>query len=243
MIPLSQVKSKGARKNNEANNLLHFFASKFSIYFSWMFLNIGLSANQVTFVFFLMGLSGSLLFMSQSVWLILLAYALWRLHIIFDLCDGDVARFNQTFSLNGAYWDYMIHSLLYPLSFCAISLSLFQHFNDAAFVYIGLFGGIVLSLTQAVKNTYYRAMLFNKVEMVKKPAKPVTNRLRTLLRNIIVSALSYEGFLLCYLLMRFTELQANAYYLMYAFYLTFIGLIVAIKFLQFSRDGACSARS
>jgi len=161
MYSLEEVKVRSARANPEANNKLHFFASKLSIYFSWIFVNLRLSANQVTVVFFLMGLTGSVCFVCGPEFY-LLGYIFWRLHIIFDLCDGDVARFNQTFSINGAYWDYMIHSVLYPLVYISICYSLYDKFNDFIFLLVGLLGSLVVSQLLAVKNNYYRAMLFSK---------------------------------------------------------------------------------
>ena len=53
----------------------------------------------------------------------IVGYILFRLHIIVDMSDGDVARFNQNFSIRGAYWDAMIHSVLNPLYYISICFS------------------------------------------------------------------------------------------------------------------------
>ena len=153
-----QAERVRAHRSLRISNILYI---KFSKYFSWIFINIGLSANQVTALFFLTGFVSGLFFLSFDPINILIAIILWRLHVIFDVCDGEVARFTQTFSINGAYWDYMIHAVLYPMCFFSISYSLSQHFIDSKFLIVGAVGAIVLTLMLAVKNNYYRAMLFS----------------------------------------------------------------------------------
>ena len=162
MFTLSDVKLKSKRGGNDENHKrLYFFASHFSIYFSWVFINLRLSADFVTGIFFVTGLLGAVLFLYGDPLISLIAYGLWRLHIIFDLCDGEVARFTQKFSINGAYWDYTIHSVLYPLTYASICFALYKKFNNDTFLILAAFGSIIVSQTLSVKNNYYRAMLFN----------------------------------------------------------------------------------
>ena len=118
--------------------------------FSWIIINLNLNANHVTALFFIIGFIGSFLFLSMNPYVSIIAFLFWRLHIIFDICDGEVARFNQKFSINGAYWDYMIHAVLYPLYFINIGISQYFLFGDVVFLFLGIFGGLMLSLQQAV---------------------------------------------------------------------------------------------
>ena len=82
---LSEVKAKSRRANAIENKNLHPFASRLSIYFSWIFINLGLSPNQVTGLFFLVGLTGALILLLNSWIAIILSYTLFRLHIIIDV--------------------------------------------------------------------------------------------------------------------------------------------------------------
>lgn len=169
-ITLSEVKEKCKRKNAEANNKLHWFASKFSIYFSYFFIRLKFSADQVTIMFFLIGLLGSVFYSFNSLVYTILGYVLFRLHIIIDMSDGDVARFNKSFSIRGAYWDAVIHSIVNPLYYVSISYSFFIQFDNEIFLILGAFMGISSSVLMAVKNNYYKAMLFNNETY--KPKKP-----------------------------------------------------------------------
>ena len=243
MIKLSDVKAKAARKNPEGNNRLHFFASKFSIYFSWIFINLGLNANQVTGVFFVTGLIGAYFISSPDLMSVIIGYSLWRLHIIFDLCDGDVARFTQKFSINGAYWDYMIHSILYPVFFISISYAQYMKFDDVMFLLIGLGGSVIVSQLLAVKNNYYRAMLFNKKQIDTEQGKNTDSDKKYLIKNAVISLLSYEGFLFSYLVSSIF-LKENVFFkILLCFYLVIFTLIVLVKFLSFSKKGYYDKRS
>ncbi len=243
MIKLCDVKRKSARKNDQKNKRLHFFASKFSIYFSWVFINLGLNANQVTGVFFLTGLASSLSFFGQSPLFAVIGYALWRLHIIFDLCDGDVARYTQKFSINGAYWDYMIHALLYPLTFISIMVSLYNEFSNIGFLYLGIFGSLIVSLMQAVKNNYYRAMLFNKVELDVKKAESKASPFKASVINVFVGFLNFEGFLLAYTLSIYFHFSASIYIIGGIFYIFSFCAQILLKFILFSKKGFYERRA
>ena len=164
---LSDVKKGCKRKNAEANNKLHWFSSKFSIYLSYVFIKLRFTADQVTIIFFLVGLLGVFSFGLNSLPLSILGYLLFRLHIIIDMSDGDVARFNQSFSIRGAYWDAVIHSILNPLYYIFICFSFYIQFDNVLFILIGPLLGLSSSVLMAVKNNYFKAMLYNGLALNK----------------------------------------------------------------------------
>lgn len=241
MIAFNEVKRASARKNDTANRRLHFFASRFSLYFSWVFINLGLSANQVTGIFFLVGLTGSFFFLSSEPLFILIGYVLWRLHIIFDLCDGDVARYTQKFSINGAYWDYMIHSVLYPMYFIAASVSAYYRFDSEIFLFIGSFGGVLVSQILAVKNNYYRAMLFNGKALLKPSSSESLKR--NIVKEIVMHIMSFEGFLAVVTLSGLLGLSEVLVLIVFLVYLAIFASLVGAKFYLFSVNGEYAKRS
>jgi phosphatidylglycerophosphate synthase len=244
MYTLNDVKLKSKKgSNDESHKRLYFFASHFSIYFSWVFINLRLSADFVTGIFFATGLLGAVLFLYGDPLISLIAYGLWRLHIIFDLCDGEVARFTQKFSINGAYWDYMIHSLLYPLVYVSICIALYGKFNDTIFLIVGLFGSIVVSQTLSVKNNYYRAMLFNGEKIDNNRSANKASALKAYSVNIFTSLLNFEGLLLVYLILSLTVILKEAYLIVFLLYTASFLLQALIKFILFSKKGFYTRRS
>ncbi len=235
MIGLDEVKLKAKRHNDENNRKLHFIGSLFSIYFSWIFINCRLSPNAVTGIFFLTGLCGAVFFLSSDLVFVVIAYSLWRLHIIFDICDGEVARFTKKFSFNGAYWDYMIHSILYPLVYASICFATYRKFDDDIFLILALFGSIIVSQTLSVKNNYYRAMLQNneKINNVSNAGKvsPLKNRFI----NLFIGLLSFEGYLLAYVILSASAVSKEIYLITFSLFTTSFLLQVLVKFILFSK--------
>ena len=235
MISLEEVKLKGRKRNEVKNKRLHFFGSLFSIYFSWLFINCRLSANAVTGLFFLTGLCSTAFFLNSDLVFVIIGYSLWRLHIIFDICDGEVARFTKKFSINGAYWDYMIHSILYPLVYVSICFAMYEKFDDIKFLILALFGSIVVSQTLSVKNNYYRAMLFNNEKLDKISSTKKTSLLGNRLISLFIGSLSIEGFLLIYVILSILEVPKEIYLITFCLFTTTFLLQVLVKFILFSK--------
>jgi len=79
-----------------------------SIYFTWFFTRVGLSANWVTFIGLVSACIGSALLMTGNLqWAVFGAILIW-LGFLFDCVDGEVARFSNKGSLSGTYLDYFV---------------------------------------------------------------------------------------------------------------------------------------
>ena len=236
MISLNEVKLKAKRHNDESNKKLYFFASFFSIYLSWIFINLRISPNVVTGIFFLTGLGSAASFLySSDLMFIMIGYSLWRLHIIIDLCDGEVARFEKKFSFNGAYWDYMIHSVLNPLTYGSICFATYRKFDDDIFLILALFGSIIVSQTLSVKNNYYRAMLFNDEKLQKTSNTTKASPLKNRLMNFFINLLSFEGFLLTYIILSILSVNKEFYLIALFLYTVIFLFFVLFKFILFSK--------
>lgn len=249
-ITLEEVRKKCRRNNAESNNRLHWFASKFSIYFSFIFLKLRFSADQVTITFFLVGLLGSGSYAFNSIIMSIVGYILFRLHIIIDMSDGDVARFNQNFSIRGAYWDAIIHSVLNPLYYISICFSFYLQFDNNSFIIIGALLGLSSSVLMAVKNNYFKAMLFNGMSLTKNVTldSPVEKKLN-IKKNIkyksiyfLSEILSIEGFIFLTVFVRLFDKELFAYILLFIYFFSNI-LITAVKFYQFSYNGKTFTKS
>lgn len=234
MISLKEIKLKSKRNNDKDNKKLFFFGSLFAIYFSWIFINLNINANKVTVIFFLTGIASVAFFFNSDPVYVVIAFILWRLHIIFDICDGQVARFTKKFSPNGAYWDYMIHSLLFPLVFAAICFAMYKKFDDNLFLIIALFGSVVVSQILSVKNNYYRAMLFNNEKLEKNSKSKKVSPLKNRFLSLLVELLSIDGLLFIYLIFSLFDISKQIYFIMFILYIINFLLLVLVKFILFS---------
>ena len=235
MYTFLEIKEKCRRKDYLKNNSLHWFSSRFSIYFSYVFINLGLSADFVTFIFFIIGFAGALLFSFNSFCCFLIGYLLYRLHIIIDMSDGDVARFNKSYSVRGVYWDSVIHSVLNPLYYISCCFSFYFYSENEQFLFIAPFLGLSSSLLMSVKNNYDKALFKNNAENVVLDNK-IKNNLKFKIFNFISEIVSIEGFLFFTLLIQY--FQISNFMLLFIYIYLVLNIIVSlVKFLLLSYKG------
>ena len=82
----------------------------FSIYLTWLFIKMGVSANTVTFLMIPLGLVGAALCIIHVLWINILGLFLLMLVEVFDCVDGEVARWNKKSSIKGVYLDLLSHT-------------------------------------------------------------------------------------------------------------------------------------
>ena len=112
---------------------LTIFLSHFSERVAFMFWRVGASPNFVTWVFLFVGCS-----CAAFVWTghPVLAFLMWRFHIILDMADGTLARATQQFSRAADGFDRSNHIII----------------NTA----------VLIASTQAFENDYYCPVSFGK---------------------------------------------------------------------------------
>ena len=97
------------RKDAVANDMTHYFSHHFSAKVAFIFYKIGVSPNFVTWVFLLVGCASAI-----CIWLgyPVLAFILWRVHIIIDMADGTLARATKIFSKSADGFDRTNHIII-----------------------------------------------------------------------------------------------------------------------------------
>jgi phosphatidylglycerophosphate synthase len=83
---------------------------------------MGISANFITGMMGFVGLLGSILFVFDNVWMVLLGGLLWQLWYILDCVDEEVARLSNKTSLLGKYIDNLSHIFVNPTIALAFGL-------------------------------------------------------------------------------------------------------------------------
>jgi phosphatidylglycerophosphate synthase len=112
------------------------FTRHISIYFTWLFIKMGLSANAVTFMMMPVGLIGSALCIVHILWLNIVGILLLMFAIVLDCSDGEVARWIKKSSIKGYYLDFVYHILCHPALYILCSLHLY--FWKGEIIYLAL---------------------------------------------------------------------------------------------------------
>ena len=170
----------------------------------------------------------------------LISYFLFRLHIIIDVSDGEVARYNNTLSINGSYWDSIIHLILYPLIFLCMCFSQYLNYDDNIYLLISPIGVLVICLTLSVTNNYYKSMLFNNVDLNKSQNKETKKYPKKGYKFIFFSflseILSFEGLYIFYIFLYLIN-ETILILPLLVIYIFFFLLKFIVKFYSLSKYG------
>lgn len=135
-----------------------------SIRLAHRFIKAGWSANAVTCMSLLFGISGSFLFYPQNRWLNLLGIAMEVFALILDFCDGQIARLTHTSSQLGRVLDGTVDISNFLAVYIAIGCRMMKEnipFTDTPwsfYIWIILFVTMYCHASQARMSDYYRGL-------------------------------------------------------------------------------------
>ncbi len=122
---------------------------KFSPYITWFLVKFtSISANQVTLMQFIVSLIGLAFLCNASLFVSLCGIALLHLGYIFDVVDGEVARYRKKTTLSGMFLDFVNHEAIMPMTYGCLSFHYFFTTSSVLYFYIGL--GIILTCFKPV---------------------------------------------------------------------------------------------
>jgi phosphatidylglycerophosphate synthase len=120
-----------------------------SPYFSWIFIRIGFSANQLTYLMILCGvLAGAAVTRTGLGWAILAAL-LVQAYLLLDCSDGEVARFRQRTSVTGVYLDRIGHYLAEVALLAGLGVRAPGAYENGGYVELGLLAALGAALIKA----------------------------------------------------------------------------------------------
>lgn len=105
---VTQPPAVRGRKNSE-HWVADLYLRQLSPYLTRVLLAMGLSANAVTWIMIATGASAGLALLVPGMLGAVLALILGQLQMLWDCCDGEVARWRQTFSPAGTFLDKVGH--------------------------------------------------------------------------------------------------------------------------------------
>jgi hypothetical protein len=83
----------------------------FSIYVTWLFVKLNISADQASLLMILTGLAGAALLIPHLLWLNIIGVFMVIFTEVLDCVDGEVARWTKKSSFKGLYLDLVNHVL------------------------------------------------------------------------------------------------------------------------------------
>lgn len=152
-----KISKNNLQKNSVETDELWYsrlIGRKISIYFTWIFLKLGMTPNQATLVSFLLGILGLLFLSFNSTFFFTLGFILFHLYIIVDSSDGEMARFLNMKSDMGAFYDKLLHYLMKIGIIIVLSIQVYYRFNNPIYIIFGL----STALLSGFSSTFYHLL-------------------------------------------------------------------------------------
>lgn len=141
---------------SETFNRLTYY--KISIYFTWMFLHTIITPNQVTLLGLIVGLLGCV-FITLPSYLPIIGVILFQFWTIFDMVDGEIARYKNICSLSGAFFDRLNTTIVESYFILALSYSVYLKLSDWRVFIFGSFALIATLLLKIIFSYLHIAAL------------------------------------------------------------------------------------
>ena len=120
------TESLPADYNAESSWWVKLWVRKVSFIFTWFFINIGLSANNVTVLSIFVTLAGCVCYTIPSISFQIAAVVLINFWLVLDCVDGNIARCMKQKKLYGSFIDGMGGYFTVGFVYLAISISAFR---------------------------------------------------------------------------------------------------------------------
>ncbi len=156
-VSLAEVRQRCRRTNHEDNLRTMFFSSRVSVYITFVLTKTGITADSITCVFAVLGIISAAANYLPFFWAPFLGFVLYRIHVILDVVDGEMARFRGTCSRRGAYLDYITHYLVYAAMAFGCSINAYLLLGSGRMLIYGFAISMGLVMNLASKDCWYRA--------------------------------------------------------------------------------------
>lgn len=113
----------------------YLISEPISFIFNKLFYRDNLIPNRISFLMFLSGVIGALLFFTPFK---IAGFFFMHLWFIFDAWDGAVARQTKMFSKYGKEFDYFVHTIVHPLFFLGLGFSIEPQYKIIIIIYLVL---------------------------------------------------------------------------------------------------------
>ena len=118
---------KEARKCENLNDPIdNYFWDYIAMFFSRIFIKLHIIPNVITVLSGLVGVAGGILLIFDTLALNIVGVLLICLSVVFDACDGQVARLTKKYSNFGRTLDGLMDSLVYISIYVALCIRLFN---------------------------------------------------------------------------------------------------------------------
>ena len=149
-----------------------------SIYFSYILIYLGLSANKVTLISGLTSIVGGILIISDNKFITLLGFLCFHLFAILDMCDGEVARYNQESSISGHFLDWYMHYLTSFAMLFGLFVNSIDYLNNDLLLIIGLIAIAIPILDKSITSAGWTVIIWTRLRKFNENLKITPSKIK-----------------------------------------------------------------
>ena len=139
---LDQIILEGQKNRPELEpGLVDQFFRIISKYFSLVFIRLKFTPNMITMLAITASIVGGLYLAQGNTSGYLMAAMFFFLFLLFDYCDGEMARTLGKQSISGNYLDYGAHFIMFASFMIGLSYGIYQYHSTNTYLILG-FGGV-----------------------------------------------------------------------------------------------------
>ncbi|MCH8012526.1 MAG: CDP-alcohol phosphatidyltransferase family protein [Candidatus Marinimicrobia bacterium] len=139
----------------------------FSIYFTWLFLRLGISPNAVTVLSGIMSIIGGILLSSKSFLILILGVLFLHLYYLLDYSDGEVARYNNKVSITGHFLDWYMLFVRDAAMFIGLAIGAFTIEPSKFIIIFGFFAVLTPIMDKTILNSGWTVISWARFRALK----------------------------------------------------------------------------
>lgn len=213
------VTARDIRRSNENKSrfTMEWLISRhFSPYFSVLFIKRGIRPNTITVFMILSGLIGAILFAIPDIICKVLGTVFIQLWFVFDLSDGEVARYTKQYSKYGTEMDYMAHVINHPFFIIAFALSFIQLYDVELYKLCILFMVFLVTEFWARSTVSFYNKMAQEEKMNENPnAHKNRGKLRKIFSYIIGNLWAFPNYVLIFPFLYGVDVLCHTTYFLY----------------------------
>ena len=172
---LDQIILEGQKKRPELEpDLIDQFFRMISKYFSLVFIRLKFTPNMITALAITASIIGGFYLAQGNTGGYLIAALFFFLFLLFDYCDGEMARTMKMNSMSGHYLDYFAHFVMFASFMVGLSYGIYKYHSTSTYLIIG-FGGVVGILLNSIAELLISEVIIRENLRVKRRL-PMSNQ-------------------------------------------------------------------
>lgn len=246
-IRLSYARAK--RDQDREDLWIYYVIRKISFCPTWLFLKLGISANQATYISIIVGVIGCSFLAFGNYENKIIGALLVNFWIVLDCVDGNIARYKETFSNYGEFVDALGGYLLNAILFLSVGIGAFNqpepsfkfinqifgsNLNQSSLIILGAWASIVIILSRLIFHKFMN--IFSQAQSVKfTPGMESRKGFSHILYLVVHNIVSLSGFLTPILLLAVIFRLLSIFVFLYALMNTIILIVTTHRVILKSR--------